>query len=282
MVRARDLAILELGLRHCRLEVHVPQRRGFDLIRQSALQRGAETRPARRAAARADRGVRHRPVDREAQISPQVLERLLVFGRQPVAELDEVGPGDRNRVLARFLRRAERRIVRQRRIAPDAVVVLHAALGWQPVVIPPHRIEDRLAAHPLKTRDDIGVRVREDMAHVERSADGGRRRVDGKDLSAPAPALEAIDALFFPAGHPLGFEAFQGWFLREAQARGIQSRQGGRRTGHQGIVLQIGELVGSGEVTGVGGLGDDRRSHAAQGHEDARARNASCASWLRG
>ncbi len=246
MVRARQLAILELRLRHGRLEVHVPQRRRFDLVRQSALQQAQKRHLRHALCALADRRVGHRPVDRQAEVFPQMLERLLVFGRQPVAELDEVRPRDRDRLLARLLGRTEGRIVRQRRIAPDAVVVLHAALGRQPVVVPPHRIEHRLAAHPLKARDDIGVRVREHMADVQRSADGRRRRVDGEDLSARAPAIEPVDALFFPAGHPLGFEAFEGRFFGETQARGIETCQGDRRTGHQGIVLQVGEFASRG------------------------------------
>ena len=42
-------------------------------------------------------------------------------------------------------------------IAPDAEVVLHPSLGRQTVVVPPHRIEHRLAAHAVKTRDQIGM-----------------------------------------------------------------------------------------------------------------------------
>ena len=49
----------------------------------------------------ADRRVGHRPVDRQAQVLPEMLERLLVLGRQPVAELDEIRPRDRDRLLRR-------------------------------------------------------------------------------------------------------------------------------------------------------------------------------------
>jgi hypothetical protein len=45
---------------------------------------------------------------------------------------------------------AERRVVRQRRIAADAVEVLDAPFRGQPVVVPPHRVEHRLAAHALE------------------------------------------------------------------------------------------------------------------------------------
>jgi hypothetical protein len=38
---------------------------------------------------------------------PQVLEHLLVFSSQAGAQLDEVGAGDRNRLLSGFLWRNE-------------------------------------------------------------------------------------------------------------------------------------------------------------------------------
>ena len=71
--------------------------------------------------------------------------------------------------------RLEVRVVRQRRVAADAVVVLHAALGGQAVVVPAHRVEDLAAAHPLEARDRVGVGVGEDVADVQRAADRRRR-----------------------------------------------------------------------------------------------------------
>ena len=62
-----------------------------------------------RCARLADRRVGQRPVHRQPEVPPQMLEGLLVLGRQPVAQLDEVRPRDRNRLLARLLRRRERR-----------------------------------------------------------------------------------------------------------------------------------------------------------------------------
>ena len=67
------------------------------------------------------------------------------------------------------LRRLERRVVRQRRVAPFAIVVLHAPLGGQPVVVPAHRVEHLEATHPLVAGHDVGVRVREHVPHVERA-----------------------------------------------------------------------------------------------------------------
>mgnify|MGYP003694018661 CR=1 FL=1 len=50
--RAGMLAIFELGLRHRGLEVDVPQRRRLDLVSEPALQHGAGTPAATRAARR--------------------------------------------------------------------------------------------------------------------------------------------------------------------------------------------------------------------------------------
>ena len=87
-----------------------------------------------------------------------------------LAQLDEVGPADRDLPLrVRLLRRREVGVVGQRRVAAHAVVVLHPALGRQAVVVPAHRVEDLLAAHPLVAGDQVGVRVGEDVADVQRA-----------------------------------------------------------------------------------------------------------------
>ena len=107
VIRARLLAVLELRLRHGRAEVHVPQRRRLELIGGAALQQPQERRLRHPLRPTVDRGVGHRPVDRQAEVPPQVLERLLVLRRQPVAELDEVRARDRDRLLARLRPAAE-------------------------------------------------------------------------------------------------------------------------------------------------------------------------------
>ena len=214
VVGALALAVLELRLRDRGAEVHVPQRGRLELVRLAAPEQAqeGELREALRAAA--DRRVGCRPVDRQAQIPPQVLERLLVLGRQPVAQLDEVRARDRDRWLGRLGRRRERRVVRQRGVAAHAVVVLHAALGRQAVVVPAHRVEDRLAAHALEARHDVGVRVGEHVADVERPAHRRRRRVDRVDLRARARAVEPVEAVGLPPVAPFHLEPFERGFLR--------------------------------------------------------------------
>ena len=225
VVRARHLAVLELGLRDRGLEIDVPERRRLELIRQPPAQQAQERQLRDVPGSAADGRVGHRPVDREPERLPEVLERLLVFAREPVAELDEVRPRHRDRLLVRFLGRHERRVVRQRRIAAHAVVVLHAALGRQAVVVPSHRVEDRLAAHPVKARHDVGVREREDVADMERPAHRRRGRVDGEDFVARPRTIEPEDGGLFPARHPLDFESFERRFLRQPQAGRIEARQ---------------------------------------------------------
>ena len=63
-------------------------------------------------------------------------------------------------------------------LAAHVVVVLDAALGRQPVVVPAHRVEDVQAAHALVAREHVRLGVAEDVADVERPRHGGRRRVD--------------------------------------------------------------------------------------------------------
>ena len=215
MVGSGLFSILELGLRDGRAKVDVPERRCFELIGGTALEQPKERSLRHPLRAAIDGGVGQRPVNGEPEVTPQMLEGLLVLGGQPVAQLDEIGTRDGDRLLAGLLWRLKCRVVRQRRIAPDTVVVLHAPLGRQSVVVPPHRVEHRLAAHALKPRDDVGVRVREHVTDVQRATDGRRRRVDRIDLVAAVMAIESIGAAGLPALRPFRLEAFQRWFFRK-------------------------------------------------------------------
>ncbi len=167
VVRRWLLAILELGLRHRRAKVHVPQRRRFRLIRELLRQVAQEHHLRHALRGAADGRVSHRPVHRQPEIAPQLLEDFLVGDGQLLAQCDEVRARHGDRLLVWFLRRREIRVVRQRRIAAHAEIILHAALGGQAIVVPAHRIEHFLAAHALEARDEVGVRIGEDVADVQ-------------------------------------------------------------------------------------------------------------------
>ena len=79
----------------------------------------AHDRPAERQLGKplrppADYRVGHRPVNRQAQMTPEPLERFLFLGRHPRTELDEFHRDTRIGFLPGF-RRLERQIQRQRR-----------------------------------------------------------------------------------------------------------------------------------------------------------------------
>ncbi len=215
VVRRRELAVFELGLRDRGAVVDIPERRCFGLVRLTASEVAEERALRCPARALADRRVRHRPVDGETEPAPQLLELLLVLDDELVAQRDEVLAADREGALVGLLRRDEVRVVRQRRIAAHAVVVLHPALGGQTVVVPTHRVEDLGAAHPAKAGDRVGLRVPEHRAHVERPAHRRRRGVDRVDLGARLRPVEPVGAVRFPARRPLLLEPVQARLLGE-------------------------------------------------------------------
>ena len=143
MIGAGLLAILELRLRDRRPEVDVPQGRRLELIRQVPLQQAQKRQLRDALRPPIDGRVGHRPVHRQPEGPPQMLEDFFVLRGQPRAQLDEVGTRHRDRLLPGLVRRREGGVIRQRRIAAHAVVVLHPALGGQAVVVPPHRVEHR-------------------------------------------------------------------------------------------------------------------------------------------
>ena len=183
-----------------------------------------------RCASGADRRVGHRPVDRQPEPAPQLLERALVALGQRQAQLDEVGARDRDRLrVGRLGGRLEVGVVGHRRVAAHAVVVLHAPLGGQAVVVPAHRIEDLPAAHPLVARDRVGVRVGEHVADVQRAADRRRRRVDREDALARSRAVEAVGPLALPDLAPPRLEPVERRLLGHRRARQLAAGGGLRR-----------------------------------------------------
>ena len=208
------VAVLDLRLGHRRLERPVPQRRRLSLVRLPASE-VVEEEPLRNPLHRlVNRRVGQRPVHRQPQIAPEVLERLLVFLREAVAQFDEVPPRNRNGRLRRLGRRLEVGIVRRRRIAPHAVVVLHPALRRQAVVVPPHRVEDLTAPHPLVSRYRVGMRIREDVSDVQRTAHRRRRRVDAEYFVPTLRVVEVVYAGAVPLFQPLRLDAVQRRLLR--------------------------------------------------------------------
>ena len=213
MVEARIFAGFQLGLGHCGLEGHIPQARSVFLIRFAAGQIAQERFLGHALRVLADGVVGLRPVDGQAEGTPQRLELLLILGGELLAQFDEVLTGDRNLILGvdllaigAFERRHEIRIVLEGGVHTHAVIVLHTAFGWQAVVIPAHRVEHVVAVHALESRDHIGMRVREHVAHVQVAGNGGRRGVDGIHGLAVAGALELVDFAFVPDFAPLVFE----------------------------------------------------------------------------
>ncbi len=113
VIRTRLFAVLELRLRHGRAEVDVPECWRLELVGRVALQHPQERSLRHSLGPTIDRRVGHRPVHRQAEMPPQVFERLFVLGGEPIAQLDEIWTRDGDRLLARFRRGLKGRVVRQ-------------------------------------------------------------------------------------------------------------------------------------------------------------------------
>jgi hypothetical protein len=198
-------AVLDLGLGDRGSEVHVPQGRGLDLVDVATAVEIEEAPLGQPPAVGADRRVLEAPVHGQAEPLPQVLEGLLVLDGQGEAQLDEVRARDpTSRLLSRRLvrhRQVETRLVGNARLAPDVVVVLDPALGGKAVVVPPHRVEDVLPAHPVEAGEHVGLRVAEDVADVERARHRRRWSVDHVARGVGV-LVESVDALLRPLAAP--------------------------------------------------------------------------------
>jgi hypothetical protein len=228
VVRGRLVAILELGLGDGGAEVDVPQRRGEGLVRLTALEVAQESELAGPDRVVRDRAVGLGPVDAEAELTEELLERHFVLHGERLAQLDEVAAAHRNLVggaarlvVAPLVGRREVGVVRQRGIAPHAVVVLHASFGREAVVVPPHRIEDGLAPHPLEPHLDVGVREREHVADVQTAGCRRRGSVDREDALAAdlgaADAVEQVRAVLGPCSIPFRLETLECGLVRNVR-----------------------------------------------------------------
>ncbi len=223
VVGARTLAVLHLGLRDRGAEVDVPERRCLLAVGLAAGDVAQERPLAGTTRALVDGGVLVVPVDRQTEALEQVFEDLLVEFDQFVAELEEVRARDRNGVVVLRRVAAERGFealdVVLAGVAAHPVVVLDAALSGQAVVVPAHRVEDGLAAHALEAGDRVGVGVAEHVAHVQRPAHGGRRRVDGEHALAGDRRVEAIRAVGVPLGSPALLDAVERRLVGDVRRR---------------------------------------------------------------
>ena len=228
MVEARVFARFELGLGHGGLERDVPQARGILLVGLTAFQIAQECLLGHALRVLANGVIGLFPIDRQAQLTPEFLELLLILRSELLAQFNEILARDRHLVLGLDLlalgaleRRHEIRVVLERSVDAHTVVVLHTALGGQAVVVPTHRVEHLIAVHALEPGDDVGVRVREHVTDVQVPRDGGWRGVDGIDGLALAWIVERARAILIPDLAPLGFKAVHAHTVGECGEIGV-------------------------------------------------------------
>ena len=166
VVEARVFAALKLSLSNRSLEGNVPQARSLSLVGLATLKIAQESSLGNLAGTCTNGLVVLGPVNRQAQVAPQVLEVLLIFNGQALTQFHEITTRDRHLIasldglaFAANVRGLEVRIIGEGCINANPKVVLHAALCGQTIVVPAHGVEDRFAQHSLETRDDIGVRI---------------------------------------------------------------------------------------------------------------------------
>ena len=259
VVGAGPFAVFELGLGDGGAEGDIPEGGRLALVSLAACEVAQEGELAHALRVGIDGLVGLRPVDGEAHAAPELLEDDLVLNGEALAEFDEVLAGDRDLLLGiRIDRRFEGRVVREAGVAADAVVVLHAALGRQAVVVPAHRVENLEAAHALVAGDAVGVRVREHVPDMQGAADRRRGSVDRVDVGADLGAIEAVGALLLPYPGPRGLDAIEGGLVGQAVGtHGPQSYLRCCRTRLSGGLWGLLGVVGPPETAtqrrGVGG-----------------------------
>src|SRR5262249_7005200 len=87
-------------------------------------------------------------------------------------------------------------------LAADVSCVLHASLRRQPVVVPPHGVEHAPAPHALVARQDVGLRVAEDVPDVQGARNGRRRCIYDERLVAGATRVVLVHPEALPRGMP--------------------------------------------------------------------------------
>ena len=202
VISAGHFPVLKLGLGHGGAEGDIPQRGGFGHVGVAGRKVRQEPALGHRTGVVVDGAVRQDPVNRQAQRLEQVLKDLLVLDGELFAEFDEVLAGDHIGITLVFGRGSGRPVVgvvRGLRIATHTVVVLHAALGGEAVVVPAHRVEDVFAAHALEAGQHVRLRVGEHVPHVQRPGRGRRGSVNGVHLLPRGLTVELVGPLGEPA-----------------------------------------------------------------------------------
>ena len=213
VIRAGSFAILEFGLGDRGFEVDVPQRGCLLRVGLATSQIAQERALTRASAALVDGGVQQRPIHGQSEPSEQILEDLLVLVGELLAQLDEVGSRNGHRLMILGRITAERRLetgdVGDVGVASHTEEVLDASLGGQTVVVPTHRVEDRLARHALEAGDGVRVGVREDVTHVQRTTHRGRGSVDRVHAGPFRGSIEGVGSLALPYARPLALDSVE-------------------------------------------------------------------------
>ena len=194
--------VFGFGLRNRGLEIHVPHGGRFTRVDQLLVPEITEGSLGNGAAMIIDGLVLLGPVHRKTQALPERAKIRFVVVDERVTGLDEVGPRNHLRGflahLGRSLFKLEVRIVRSLRVAANVVVVLHATLRRQPVVVPTHGIEDVQAAHALEAHHDVGLGIRKDMPDMQRARSRGRRRIHHEGFFARSLGIPPVKPALFP------------------------------------------------------------------------------------
>ena len=223
VVGAGDLAVLQLGLGHGGAEGDIPQGGGLGHVGVAGGEVRQEGALGDGAGLVVDRAVGQVPVHGQAERLEQVLKDLLVLDGEFLAQFDEVPARDDVEialVLGGLRRGPVAGVVRGGRVAAHTVVVLHAALGGQAVVVPAHRVEHILAGHSLVAGQDVGLGVGEHVADVQRTRRRGRGSVDRVHLLPRGVRVELIGPFVKPAPGERVFQPLQGGLVRNVDGGG--------------------------------------------------------------
>jgi len=96
-------------------------------------------------------------------------------------------------------------------------IILNAAFGRKPVVIPAHGIENIHATHSLIANDDIRLCIGEHVSDMQRSRGGRRRRVDDECFFARPRSVVVVHTVTLPDRIPSRLDLTGVEMLRQAR-----------------------------------------------------------------